>query len=264
MSRRRQRKSAFSLFAFQDIITAVTGIMLLITLLLTLELVERKAKASQETPATVPKDADVSPEELSQLELEVANLKKRLKEMASENAMLAQYDQQQLQADLQKNQKTNQERQEKIRNLQKTLVSTATSLENVRNTQAKLQQLEEKIRNTRAKLEKLQKSSRLFVQAAKGARKTNWLVEISKEKLKVAPLGRTTTPISFTDVYDFQAWLRKRNQAADHFVLFVKAEGTSLFKQVSGLLDKEGYSKGFDVLPDSEHVIDDTTGAGIP
>ena len=39
--RRRRRESGFSLFAFQDIITSVTGIMILVTLVLAIELIER-------------------------------------------------------------------------------------------------------------------------------------------------------------------------------------------------------------------------------
>ena len=43
MSRRRRNHTtaAFSLFAFQDIITSVTGVMIMITLLLAVELVNR-------------------------------------------------------------------------------------------------------------------------------------------------------------------------------------------------------------------------------
>ena len=40
-SRKRRDESAVSFFSFQDIIASVTGIMLLITLLLVLELVVR-------------------------------------------------------------------------------------------------------------------------------------------------------------------------------------------------------------------------------
>jgi len=42
MSRRSRRNSPFSLFAFQDIITSVTGIMILVTMMLALELIKRK------------------------------------------------------------------------------------------------------------------------------------------------------------------------------------------------------------------------------
>ena len=105
---------------------------------------------------------------------------------------------------------------------------------------------------------------RIFVQAADGSGKTNWLVEISQEGLKASPLGPSTPPASFSSIHDFRTWLKKRNRASDHFVLFVKEGGTSRFSQVSGLLEQEGYTKGFDVLQASDHIIDDTTGAGIP
>lgn len=52
MSRRNRSQVAFSLFAFQDIITAVTAIMILLVLILTLELITRKHEASAADPAT--------------------------------------------------------------------------------------------------------------------------------------------------------------------------------------------------------------------
>lgn len=41
MTRRRASLQAFSLFSFQDIITSVTGIIVLILLVLSLELIDR-------------------------------------------------------------------------------------------------------------------------------------------------------------------------------------------------------------------------------
>jgi len=52
MSRRNRSRAAFSLFAFQDIITAVTAIMILLVLILTLELITRKHQASAADPKT--------------------------------------------------------------------------------------------------------------------------------------------------------------------------------------------------------------------
>jgi len=49
--RKRSNKQAFSLFAFQDIITGVTAIILLFTLLLVLELVTRKATQATAAPS---------------------------------------------------------------------------------------------------------------------------------------------------------------------------------------------------------------------
>ena len=266
MSRKRQRQSAFTLFAFQDIITAVTGIMLLITLLLTLELVGRKEKASQEatTKTAASENVAVSAEELVQLEVDVSVLKKEHQDMMSVNAMLAKHDSKQVLTELEKMERMNKDRQAAIRRRQKELHMATTQQKDAQKPQDSAKPLDEIIQQTKAKLKKIQKSSRIFVQAAKGSKKTNWLMEISKTGLKVAPLGKSVAPASFSNDNDFRQWLSKRSQASDHFILLVKAGGTLLYRQVAVSLDQKGFSKGKDVLQQGDHVIDDTTGAGIP
>jgi hypothetical protein len=51
MSRRRRATTAFSLFSFQDIITSVTAILILLVLILSLELVTRRHEAAAADPA---------------------------------------------------------------------------------------------------------------------------------------------------------------------------------------------------------------------
>lgn len=50
MSRRRRTRAAFSLFSFQDIITSVTAILILLVLILSLELVTRRQEAAAADP----------------------------------------------------------------------------------------------------------------------------------------------------------------------------------------------------------------------
>lgn len=50
MSRRNRSQAAFSLFSFQDIITAVTAIVILLVLILTLELITRRQQAAAADP----------------------------------------------------------------------------------------------------------------------------------------------------------------------------------------------------------------------
>jgi flagellar biosynthesis GTPase FlhF len=52
MSRRNRSQAAFSLFAFQDIITSVTAILILLVLILSLELITRRHEAHAADPAT--------------------------------------------------------------------------------------------------------------------------------------------------------------------------------------------------------------------
>ncbi len=51
MSRRNRSRAAFSLFSFQDIITAVTAIVILLVLILTLELISRRQQVAAADPA---------------------------------------------------------------------------------------------------------------------------------------------------------------------------------------------------------------------
>jgi hypothetical protein len=51
MSRRNRSRAAFSLFSFQDIITAVTAIVILLVLILTLELITRRQQVAAADPA---------------------------------------------------------------------------------------------------------------------------------------------------------------------------------------------------------------------
>ena len=180
------------------------------------------------------------------------------------NALLAKHDSKQMLAELEKIERMNKERLPKIQQRQAELLAATTQQQNAQKLQDSAKPLDEIIRQTKAKLEKIQKSSRIFVQAAKSSKKTNWLMEISKTGLKVAPLGKSVAPTSFSNANDFQQWLSKRSQASDHFVLLVKAGGVLLYNQVSAALDQNGFSKGKDILQRGNYLIDDLTGAGIP
>jgi hypothetical protein len=52
MSRRRSNQPTISLFSFQDIVTSVTAILILVVLILTLELISRKYEAAASDPET--------------------------------------------------------------------------------------------------------------------------------------------------------------------------------------------------------------------
>ena len=81
MSRKR-RKSAttFSLFAFQDIITAVTGIVVLITLFLAIELMER----SEGTPTSQTQaQSKQTQQSIEQMQQQIAMLEKQIGEKES-------------------------------------------------------------------------------------------------------------------------------------------------------------------------------------
>jgi len=67
MSRRRSNQPSISLFSFQDIVTSVTAILILIVLILSLELISRKYEAAAGDPAAAKESAAGAVAELETL-----------------------------------------------------------------------------------------------------------------------------------------------------------------------------------------------------
>ena len=73
MSRRRNNQPTISLFSFQDIITSVTAILILVVLILTLELISRKYDAAASDPETQKRVTSEAVAELEALVNRISN-----------------------------------------------------------------------------------------------------------------------------------------------------------------------------------------------
>lgn len=269
---RRAQANPISLFSFQDIITSVTGIMILLTLLMALELSQRSLQSPSVQTAVVTDQLETavvdSEQEIARLEADLANRDKKLQELAAidERRLLdesADIEQQvsQLTAsspDLAKQAEqaarrreqaeiTNQDRQKDI--------DTARALT-------------ERAAEVEAKLAKLQSTNRVIYNPAPGSSKSAWLVEITDSELRAAPLGQATSPTVFKGnasarLAAFRAWARTRDRRGEYFVLLVKPSGIDAFDELHEALGKLGFDLGFDIVDAAETVIDDQTGAGI-
>lgn len=79
MSQRGRAGAAFSLFSFQDIITSVTGIMILVTLILALELIQRKEASPTEKTEEIIEDLDSTVAEMQKRIEVVQRERKKIK-----------------------------------------------------------------------------------------------------------------------------------------------------------------------------------------
>ena len=69
MGRRKHAAPPFSLFAFQDVITAVTGILILITIMMAISLVARKHPATQTAaPSEIASELQALKQELERVQ----------------------------------------------------------------------------------------------------------------------------------------------------------------------------------------------------
>ncbi len=267
MARRRTVSSPFSLFAFQDIITSVTGIMVLITLLLCLELVQRKfspprrtAELSQRLESAVAANES----EIRQLRERLAEGRARLMQVAgldSESAARKVANLERQAAELRGDWKqASRERDAAERRQQSARQQEAQ-------VGAKLEQTLKEARQETARkknaLEKLRRSNRLVFNPRPNASKRPWLAEVTARGVSAAAWGKSAPPQVFPSASELSRFLASRNPATEYFVLFVKPDGVEHYERARRVLEDAGFDVGLDLLNADQTVVDPATGAAV-
>lgn len=260
----RKHPPRFSLFAFQDIITSITGIMILVTLLLALDLVEEV----KQTPAAQTAELiDDLKKKNAALQKEQRDLQARLAAAAEDpDALLDEKDIRRKIAEV----------EARIKLLGKQLGRDSTravqgqqSLDKDRKRLLpKIAELTERLKKRQQELAVLRAKlksalSRTLYRFTELGEKEVWLVEIRKTELVVAPLGRQFKPLRFAGPKEFVTWAYRNCKPAAkyHFFLIVFPGGVERFEQVENRLRFRGYSLGKDLLPSDQRAIDPQLGA---
>jgi len=268
MSRRRKRSAPFSLFAFQDIITSVTGIMLVITMLLALELLERTDAAPPRATAAISKDLQqviaVAEREIAELEPQLQQRGKRLSSAAAVSPLQLRQQIGELEESIRRLRNLiNESRQRDQRTKGRVKKARRQQQQQSRKREELLADLLRRSTAKRQQLRKLQQSNRLIFNPAAGNSKSPWLVEVSAERLLVAESGVAGKPLAFSDVDAFLRWARQQDKRSEYFVLLLKPDAIELFRETRDGLDEAGFDIGFDLLSKGQTVIDPELGAGV-
>ncbi|HUG91482.1 MAG TPA: hypothetical protein VML55_11640 [Planctomycetaceae bacterium] len=267
MSRRGRANAAFSLFAFQDIITSVTGIMLLVTMLLALELLQRQESSPPAATAQISRDLE---QVVAEQRAEIKEIEAQLSQEQAELAELAAYDlaraerqsaelagmnrrlEQEL-AELRRNESESERRAREARAREQQQATDARTVE----------QLQDEARRKQAQLARLKAAGRVVFNPTAGDAKTPWLVEVAAAGLSVAETGRAAPPQTFADAGSFLAWARRQNPAAVYFVLLIKPDGIETYRTLFAELRRLNFDLGFDLLTSSQTALDPQTGAAL-
>lgn len=262
MSRRGKNKSTFSLFVFQDIIMSVTGIMILITLILSLEMMERQEMSPRERTSEI----------ISQLKEavgEVEGLEKQFNTGKAQLADLTRFSPSHLQAQISELTELTEvlqtENESIAEDQQKTEVAKNKAVaqqDQLRAEQKTIEEIQQQIQSMKERLAKMKQENRVIFNPAEGSSKTPWLVELTTNKISVAEMGKTQVPFQFSDVNHFEDWLTGRNPGTQYFVLLVKPDGIEQFNSLLPILKEKNYDVGFDLLSANQSAIDPQTGAG--
>ena len=271
MSRRKNNETPFSLFAFQDIITSITGIMILITLILALELLATIENSRSHQTREVIAQIEATVTEVASLDQAVARNMRRIEELkvklaqgASEIGEVAGFNRDTVQADLSDMQQIDAQLADQLEALAAKIQDSSEQREQINNQLQsldpdELQGLGDRVTQREKDLEALR--NRIIFNPSDGDGKTPWLVEVSEEDFVVAQTGVSAPPTKLPGVAAFRTWARQRDKSRDYFVLLVRPSGIDRFHRLHEAIRAMGFDIGYDLLDQNTNAIDAERGA---
>jgi hypothetical protein len=278
MSRRGRGGNPISLFSFQDIITSVTGIMILVTLFLGLEIMRRREQSPAHQTQSLAEEIQQAAAQSGQVEAAVAANRRQIDELRNslvdeEGHLLedVKYDPEQLERQLRDltalNHMLEQEVTESDSRRQAAERSLADLAARADSRAAERQSLDRLIQQAQQKkheLDKLRQANRVIFNPDQASTKTPWLVELSPQRILAGVVGKKQPPQSFANVQTFLAWATQRKAAGEYFVLLIKPEAVHDFTVARAALEKAGFDLGYDLLKADHTAVDPQQGAAAP
>jgi hypothetical protein len=265
MGRRRTGAMPFSLFAFQDIITSVTGIMILVTLMLVLDFLEKVEGAPQQQSHQV---IDEVRSALSKVAMEVATLQANFDQHDDVPNDLVVLDVSTLSSRLSSVLDVNTTLQMELQQVRTLQARTSESLatwrqrsEESSSTLNEIERLREKVESNQHKIDRLKMSNRVIFTVPQTGSEKPWLVEIGEGQIRVAEMGRSSPPQSFQTDDAFFSWLSARNPQNEYLVVLVSPESVDRFDVLANSLFEKRFPYGVNLLRSGQSAIDSETGA---
>lgn len=266
MSRRRVHQPGVSFFAFQDIITAVVGIFILITLILVLELVERvESAAAPPTQSTesILENIAILEDEVERIEQELQRRSEQGQQQASLNEFNRQARKEQAIAELSATRDQMEELQAKLRQTRDQ--HTAAQLE-ARELAEEAKNLEEDVRlleELKARTGKMRdRIDHLDADETPVFRDTTvdgrlvTVIELNGAKIDVTDAGtkQKTTFSGARKRRDLEDWLDQHNLSKRQLFLVVKPGGAGDFVALRSVLEDEGALFGYTVASSDQQI----------
>lgn len=272
MSKRKKTLTSFSLFAFQDIITSVCGIIVLVTLILTLELSIR---------VTVTKTESVlSEDNYGELKLAVGNAETRLNELRgkldSERKILGNIPwnlRQVTVEDLEREITENLNKIEELKTANEILSQKQTELHEELDKRKTLNQVKRRqIAQLRDQIERLetelvrireeavsQRESTTIVYSSRDTTRKPYLVDISGTEIRTTLIdsaerdSRTFRGKDYSD--DFIGWAKTKNPSEYYYVFVIRPSGIVTGEKIEYFLTDQGQFRfGIDLIAEDQNI----------
>ncbi|MFM7055998.1 MAG: hypothetical protein ACKO2P_03645 [Planctomycetota bacterium] len=264
--RRRSAMAKFSLFSFQDIITCLMGIMLLLTLLIALQITEQPVRSADEA-------AD-SRTELRKMLTDLQRDITQLEEQTQANRQLlssgALADQNLLTEQHQQALAAQQAAATELQRLRSSAAAAARSLADVTTAatrqQAKAERAQQRLRADlaamKSSLQGLTDGTRVVYSQHRGTSETCWIVEVTDDRsIQAAPLGHSRKPLAFASIPDALRWIRREHRQGAEFLILLKPAAVEAADLLPGTLREEQIPHGYDLLGQNQTALDAERGA---
>jgi len=264
--RRRSAMVKFSLFSFQDIITCLMGIMLLLTLLIALQITEQPVRSADQA-------ADRRTElqtMMTDLQRDIAQLEQQTQANRQLLASGALADQNLLAARHQQALAAQQAAASELQRLRSESANAARSLADVTATATRQQaestreqqQLLAELAAMKSSLQGLTDGTRVIYSQHSGTAETCWIVEVTDDRsIQAAPIGRTRKPLTFTGIPEVLRWIRTEHRKGAEFQILLKPAAVEAADLLPETLREEQIPHGYDLLGQDQTALDPERGA---
>lgn len=258
--RRRRVPLSFSLFAFQDIITGVTGVLLLITITLAILLVTTQQAIPLDERTEYHKDLQ---QQVHLLAKQQAAIQQDLSIVAAKHDGLSRINGDELKREVEYAVRNLKVMNARVADLskQKTVLGLAWSEQSQRDEQlstalqARNDMIQQELNDVKEELSDLRASERYYFNIPKDIKKRTWLVQISQTELAVAPVDGKLETKRYGSAKAFLATLSEYPPSQHYFVLFVRPSGIENFELVQAQLDLLSYDFGIDAIDEASSLL---------
>lgn len=256
--------SAFSLFTFQDIITSVTGIMILASLILALEFVERKTEApAQQTKNIIQqmRNAIEHNRRLTQdMHLQFERDRVALDEYSQIDASKVDEELKDIREAITRKTAEASKIEKKLTQVNWEAAKLSKELAQINDVE--LDKAKSELELRRQELESLRASNRIILNARTGTSKPCWLLELDGTRVRAALVGRPMQPLEFASQSKLFEWAKTRDNHEEAFVLIVKPTAVTTYDEILDTLHKKLlFDVGLDLLGGDQTVFDPVSGA---
>ncbi len=257
MSRRRPSDAPITLFSFQDIVTCLTGILIVIVLLMVVELMSRKVSTTPVAGA----------DGLSDLRARVASLKVQRAAMPDAGPAGTEAPgppARILRRRVQQEREREAALQKEADRLRHAAEMAERSLQESPPPPYDRGQDEARLMELEQERERMERGDLIFFVPGEQAGRTPILVQFGREGVKAGAYAKNGTVLEFDDpdsisldasIARFLQWLATQDRVESYLVLFLKPSGVAYFGSLYKRLKSDGWSFGYEPLGEAQEVL---------